>query len=143
MADPQPNNRQAIPREDENTASNSNSGNGRRGRADQATSARRASSQRVASQIHIPRRDGEHRNTHDLMGIVTRQLCHLDRLENDLARQREIEHQLHIKWAWRKETEEKLRKMEAELKRKETNKAIPHHSDLLFTTGDPFSEEIM
>ncbi|MED6172975.1 hypothetical protein PIB30_055044 [Stylosanthes scabra] len=89
-ADPQPNNRQAIPREDGHTASDSNSDNGRRGRANQATSARRASPQRVASHIHIPRRDGEQRNTHDLMGIVTGQLCRLDRLENDLARRREI-----------------------------------------------------
>ncbi|MED6109589.1 hypothetical protein PIB30_035081 [Stylosanthes scabra] len=33
--------------------------------------------------------------------------------------------------------------MEAELKKKEVGKATSHHSDFLFTTGDPFSEEIM
>ncbi|MED6160970.1 hypothetical protein PIB30_056327 [Stylosanthes scabra] len=60
MADPQPNNRQAIPRAYGYTASDSNSVNGRRGQADQATSARHTSPQRVASQIYIPRRDREH-----------------------------------------------------------------------------------
>ncbi|MED6227538.1 hypothetical protein PIB30_114529, partial [Stylosanthes scabra] len=77
------------------------------------------------------------------MGIVTGQLGHLDRLENDLARQREIEEQLHREQAWRKETEEKLKRLEAELKRKEVVKRTSAHADLDFTTEDLFSEEIM
>ncbi|MED6206898.1 hypothetical protein PIB30_030899 [Stylosanthes scabra] len=98
---------------------------------------------RIASQIHIPVRHRDHRSAYDIMGIVTGQLDRLDRHESNYARQREIEQELQQEQAWTKETEEKLRKMEAEMKRKEANESTPHYSDLLFTTGDPFFKEII
>ncbi|MED6148537.1 hypothetical protein PIB30_054051 [Stylosanthes scabra] len=163
MAKPPVNNRQHAQRVDGRTASNSELNNGRQNGRNHASSSRcrsfrrettqipspqRAVSQtrsprRIASQIHILARNRDHRSAYDIMGIVTGQLGCLDRLKSNYARQREVEQELRQEQAWRKETEEKLRKMEAKLKRKAANKATLYHSDLLFTTGDPFSEEIM
>ncbi|MED6117681.1 hypothetical protein PIB30_112031, partial [Stylosanthes scabra] len=131
MAEPPVNHRQSPPREDGRTASDSASNN-RRNNRNRATSSRRRSprrqispipsprravtqipsTRRVASQIHVPVRHREHRSAYDIMGIVTGQLGRLDRLESNYARQREVEQELRQEQAWRKETEEKLRRME-------------------------------
>ncbi|MED6141602.1 hypothetical protein PIB30_105081, partial [Stylosanthes scabra] len=157
------NNRQSPPRVDGCTASDLESKNMRRNGRNHVPSSRRRSPRRlvspilsprraatqipsprrIASRIHIPVRHRDHRSAFDIMGIVAGQLGRLDRLENNYARQREVEQELRQEQAWRKETEEKLRRMEAEMRRKEVNTSTPHRSDLLFTTGNPFSEEFM
>ncbi|MED6224141.1 hypothetical protein PIB30_080982 [Stylosanthes scabra] len=151
MAEPQVNNQQSAQMQDGRTTSESGSNNGRQNGRNRPTSSRRPSPRRavsqipsprrVESQIHIPIRDREHRSAYNIMGIVTGQLDCLDRLESNYARQREVEQQLRQEQAWRKATEEKLRKMEAELKKKEVNRATPHHSDLL--SGDIMQAEVL
>ncbi|MED6156969.1 hypothetical protein PIB30_019091 [Stylosanthes scabra] len=164
MAEPPVNNELPVPREDGHTASDSESNNGRGSGARQATSVRRPSPRRaaarevsphratsrvpsprrticripsprrIASKVHIPVLNREPRSAYDIMGIVTGQLGRLDRFESNYARQMEVEEQLRQEKAWRKKTEEKLKKMETEMKKSEGGKLAPQHSDQLFTT---------
>ncbi|MED6182799.1 hypothetical protein PIB30_032020 [Stylosanthes scabra] len=145
MAEPPVNNELPAPREDGHTASDSESNNGRGSGARQAASVRRPSPRRaaarevfprrtvsripspwwIASEVHIPVHNREPRSAYDMMGIVTGQLGRLDRLESNYARQMEVEEQLRQEKAWRKETEEKLKKMETEMKKREGGKSAP------------------
>ncbi|MED6156834.1 hypothetical protein PIB30_017996 [Stylosanthes scabra] len=68
-----------------------------------------------------PRRSAEPHSklTHyEFMGLVNRHNGRLDRLEQELAQQREVERKLQDELRWRREAEEKIKKLEEGLKQK-------------------------
>ncbi|MED6204039.1 hypothetical protein PIB30_005439 [Stylosanthes scabra] len=74
------------------------------------------------------------------MGLVNRHNRRLDRLEQELAQQREVERKLHDELRWRREAEEKIKKLEEGLKQKWVRQEYQYFD---LHPGDPFSEEIM
>ncbi|MED6167407.1 hypothetical protein PIB30_002378 [Stylosanthes scabra] len=126
-------------REDGRTASDSESQNNSRSRS-------RGVSDKLPSPRKSrppPRRSAEphSRPTHyEFMGLVNGHNGRLDRLEQELAQQREVERKLQDELRWRREAEEKIKKLEEGLKQKWVRQEY-QYSDL--HPGDPFSEEIM
>ncbi|MED6206301.1 hypothetical protein PIB30_025362 [Stylosanthes scabra] len=66
-----------------------------------------------------PRRSAEPHSKpahYEFMGLANGHNGHLDRLEQELAQQREVERKLQDELCWRREAEEKIRKLEEGLK---------------------------
>ncbi|MED6106766.1 hypothetical protein PIB30_007426 [Stylosanthes scabra] len=90
-----------------------------------------------------PRRSAEPHSkpTHyEFMGLVNGHNGRLARLEQELAQQREVERKLQDELHWRREAEEKIKKLEEGLKQKWVQREH-QYSDL--HPGDLFFEEIM
>ncbi|MED6217678.1 hypothetical protein PIB30_019987 [Stylosanthes scabra] len=77
---------------------------------------------------------------YEFMGLVNGHNGRLNRLEQELAQQREVERKLQDELRWRREAKEKIKKLEEGLKQKWVRQEY-QYSDL--HPGDPFSEEIM